>query len=103
MTGIIVGFIVGTVLSAVCLWAGMKLTKVGGTFLSMLAIAALSSLAGLIPIPFVGWLASLVVMFVLISKWTDAEFWPDAVLMVVVADVVGIFGGMALVSLLAGA
>jgi len=103
MLDIVVAFLIGTVFSAVCLWAGMKLTKVDGTFLSMLAIAALSSLAGLIPLPVVGWLASLIVMFVLISKWTDAEFWPDAVLMVVVADVVGILGGIFFAGLLAGA
>ena len=101
MIGMIVGFLVGTVFGAVCLWAGMKLTRVDGTFLGMLLIAAISSLVGLIPL--VGWLASLVVMFVLISKWTDAQFWPDAVLMVIVANFVGIFGGMLLVRLIAGA
>ncbi len=101
MLDIIIGFLIGTVFSAVCLWAGMKLTKVDGTFLGMLLIAAISSLVGVIP--FVGWLASLIVMFVLISKWTDAEFWPDAVLMVVVANAVGIFGGMLLAGLLVSA
>ncbi len=101
MLDIVIGFLAGTVFSAVCLWAGMKLTKVDGTFLGMLLIAAISSLAGLIP--FVGWLVSLIVMFVLISKWTDAEFWPDAVLMVIVADLVGVFGGVFLMRLLASA
>lgn len=101
MIGMIVGFLIGTVCGAVCLWAGMKLTRVDGTFLGMLLIAAISSLVGLIPL--VGWLASLVVGFVLISKWTDAQFWPDAVLMVIVANFVGIFGGMLLAGLVAGA
>jgi hypothetical protein len=100
MAGMIVSFLVGTLFSAVCLWAGMKLTKVDGTFVGMLLIAAISSLAGCIP--WIGWLVGLVVMFVLISKWTDAEFWPDAILMVVVANFVGIFGGMLLAGLIAG-
>jgi hypothetical protein len=30
-------------------------------------------------------------MFVLIFKWTDVEFWPDAVGMVIISDFVGIF------------
>ena len=101
MISIIVAFLVGTVVSAACLWAGMKLTKVDGTFPGMLLIAAISSLVGLIPL--VGWLVGTIVMFVLICKWTDAEFWPDAVLMVVVAQVVGIFGAILLVRLVAGA
>lgn len=100
MIDVVVGLLIGTVFSAACLWAGMKLTKVDGTFVGMILIAAISSLVGLIPM--VGWLVSLVVMFALISKWTDAEFWPDAVLMVIVANFVGIFGGMLLAGLIAG-
>jgi hypothetical protein len=71
MIEIIVGFAVATVFSAVCLWAGMKLTKVDGTFVSMLVIAAVSSLLGLIP--YDGWIVGTIVMFVLICKWTDAD------------------------------
>lgn len=88
MISIIVVFIIRSVFSAFCLWAGMKLTKVKGDFLAMLIIAAVSALFGLIPM--VGWIIGTVVMYVLICKWTDAEFWPDAVLMVVVAEIVGI-------------
>ena len=99
MIGTLVAFVVGTLFSACCLWAGMKLTKVDGKFLAMLTIAAISSLLGFIPA--VGWLIGTVVMYVLICKWTDAEFWPDAVLMVVVAKVVGIFGAILLGGLIA--
>lgn len=90
-----IGFAIGTVFSAGCLWIGMKLTNVEGTFGTMLGIAAISSLAsfalafiGLMPC--VGWLINIIVMFVLICKWTDAEFWPDAIGMVLIAGVVGI-------------
>jgi hypothetical protein len=88
MISTIVVFIIRAVLSAFCLWAGMKLTKVKGAFHAMLIIAAVSSLIGLIPM--VGWILGSVIMFVLICKWTDANFWPDAVLMVLVAEVVAI-------------
>ena len=77
----------------------MKLTKVKGDFLAMLIITAVSALLSLIPM--VGWILSTVAMFVLICKWTDAHFWPDAVLMVVVAEIVGIFCGIMISSLLA--
>ncbi len=93
------GFAIGTFFSAVCLWISMKVTRVEGTFVAMLGIAAISSLAGIVPMfifftpftPCVGGLLSLVVMFVLICKWTDAEFWPDAVGMVIISGLVGIF------------
>ncbi|MFH1717212.1 MAG: hypothetical protein ABIF19_07670 [Planctomycetota bacterium] len=88
MIGIIAGLIVGTAFSAGCLWAGMRLCRIKGTFLAMVIIAAVSSLAALIPV--VGWLASLIVMFVLICKWTDANLWPHAVLMVLVANLLGL-------------
>ena len=90
--GFIIGFGIATLLSAICLWAGMKLTGVGGTFLGMLIIAAVT--AGLDFIPSIGWIISTVVMYVLICKWTDANFWPDAVFMVIVAKLVAIGGGM---------
>jgi len=54
----------------------------------MVIIAAVSSLTGLVPT--VGGLISLIVMFVLICKWTDAPLWPDAVLMVAVAGLIGL-------------
>ena len=84
----LLAFVVATILSAGCLWVAMKLTGVGGTFFAMLLIAAIGSV--LLQLPFIGWLVALVVMFVLIKKWTDASIWPDAVLMVVVAYVVAL-------------
>ena len=83
---ILVAFVVATLLSAGCLWLGMKLTGVGGTFFAMLLIAAICAV--LLQLPLIGWLVALIVMFVLIKKWTDASIWPDAVLMVVVAYLV---------------
>lgn len=91
------GLAIGTALSAACLWVGMKITSVDGTFITALGIAAISSLAGvlplfIIPMPCVGSLVSLIVMFVLICKWTDARFFPDAVGIVLIAGVVGSIG-----------
>jgi len=88
MLELVVAFVVGTLLSAVCLWGGMKITNVDGSFGAALAIAAISAGLGLIPL--IGWLVGIVVMFILISALTDAEFWPDAILMVFVAKLLSI-------------
>ena len=100
-TAIISGFAIGTFFSAICLYIGMKITRVEGTFVAMLGIAAISSLASTVPMficftPCVGWLLGLVVMFVLICKWTDAEFWPDAIGIVLISGAVSILARMLL-------
>ena len=92
---IAVGFALGTLFSAFCLWVGMKVTKVDGTFGIMLGIAAISSLARMLPIcigliPCVGWMLGLIVMLMLLCKWTDADLWPEAIGIVVISALVGI-------------
>ncbi len=75
----------------------------------MLGIAAISSLVNMILVlvvpvvamPCFAWLGGQIVMFVLICKWTDADFWPDAVGMVLAAGVVGILARMFLGYLMA--
>lgn len=91
---LILYFVLGTIFSAICLWIGMKLTRVQGDFVAILAISGLSSLAEIIPK--LGGLISVIVMFYLICKWTDAKLLPDAVLMVLVAKLVSILGAFAL-------
>jgi hypothetical protein len=93
-------FVVGTLFSAICLWVGMKLTGIQGTFVAIASISAISSLLSFIP--FVGGIIGIIVMFVLICTWTTAEFWPDAVLMVVVAKGVSMFASLVLVGFLTG-
>jgi hypothetical protein len=52
--------------------------------LGLLAAAFAASLADLLPIAYVGWILSFIVRLVLISKFTTAETWPDAALIVVI-------------------
>jgi hypothetical protein len=99
MMGEILLFVIGILISAFCLWAGMKLTRVDGSFSAMLVISIISSLFGFIP--FAGWVIASIVMFVLICKWTDANFWPDAVLMVVVARALALFVAFGMAGILA--
>lgn len=96
---LLISFVISTLFSAVCLWVAMKVTGVDGTFIAMLLIAAICAVVGLVP--FVGRLAALVLMFVLIRRWTSANVWPDAVLMVVVAWVVSIAASVMLAGALA--
>jgi hypothetical protein len=82
---LIIAFLVQLIVSTVALWLAMKLTKEKGPFLGLLAAAFIASLVELLPVPYAGWLLSFIVLLILISKWTTAEIWPDAALMVVVA------------------
>ena len=97
---IIVSMVVEIIFGAFSLWVAAKVTRVDTTFLNMLAVAAASSVAGLVPA--VGWLLGLVVMFLLIRKLTDAEIWPDAVLMVVVSWFISLIAGLFLAGLIVG-
>jgi hypothetical protein len=93
-------FIIDAFVFSVCLWLAMYITSVKGSFRATAIIVAVSSLLGLVP--FAGWILSLVVMFVLICKLTDAELWPDAVLMVVVAQFLATLAGALVLGALGG-
>lgn len=97
---ILITLVVGIIFGAFSLWVAAKVTRVETTFLSMLAVAAAASVAGLVPL--VGWPLGLVVMFLLIRKLTDADIWPDAVLMVVVSWFVSLLAGIFLAGLIVG-
>lgn len=83
MIELLIGLAVSTLVSGTVLWLAMKMTGVDGTYAGMLTIAFAAAVVGMIPM--LGWILSLVVMFALIVSFTTAEFFPDAVLMVVVA------------------
>ncbi len=82
---LILSFLVQLLVTTFALWLAMKLTKEEGSFLGLLAAAFIASLAGMIPIPYFSGLLSFIVLLILISKFTSAEIWPDAALIVVVA------------------
>jgi hypothetical protein len=95
----IIEFLIRVAIAPVCLWFAMKLTKEDGPFLSLLAAVFIAALVGVVP--YVGGYLSFVVLIVLISKWTTAEIWPDAVLMVVVAWGLAVIASFALAEALA--
>ena len=85
MHEMMIAFLAQLVVSTVALWLAMKLTKEEGPFWGLLVAALAASFVNLLPIPYVGWMLSIIVLLVLISKFTSAEVWPDAALIVVVA------------------
>lgn len=82
----VLSFVIGAVVLAVCLWVGMTITSVKGTFYGLLVTVIAAALVGLIPV--VGEYITVAVLFAGINQFTDAEFWPDAVLMVVVSWII---------------
>ena len=76
-------FAVSTLFITISLWIGAKITKIEATFPGMLVVASISSVFYLIP--GVGWLVSLIALLFMLKKFTTAEIWPDAVLLVAVA------------------
>jgi len=78
-------FLVQVIVATFSLWLAMRLTKVEGSVLGLVAAASITALVKLIPIPYIGWILPFIVLLVLVSRWTTAEIWPDAVLMVVAA------------------
>jgi len=82
---VILASLVRLFVMAFTLWLAMKLTKEEGPFIGLLAAALIASLAGMLPIPYFSGLVSFIVLLIFISKFTTAEIWPDAVLIVVVA------------------
>ena len=83
----LIAFAVYVFIITVILHFAMKLTKVEGEFIHLFIASTITALVGLIP--FVGWLLSPLVLVGLVSFWTTAEVFPDAVLMVVVAWGIG--------------
>ena len=81
-----IAFAVSTLLSAGCVWAVAKWTGVVIPIVDLLIITALCS--GLALLPSLGWVLATVIMSLLITRLTDADAWPDAVLMVVGSNVV---------------
>lgn len=83
---IALAFVVATLLSAGCLWTVTKWTGVAVPVVDLLLIAGLCS--GLALLPGVGWVLATAIMSLLITRVTDTDPWPDAVLMVVGSNVV---------------
>jgi hypothetical protein len=79
-------FVVSAAFSAGCLWAVAKWAGFVIPTADLLIIAGLCSALALLP--GVGWVLASVFLSLLLARLTDADPWPDAVAMVVGANLV---------------
>jgi hypothetical protein len=82
-------FVAATVLTTCCLWAVAKWSGFAVPIVDLLIIAGLCS--GLALLPSVGWVLATMIMTLLILRTTEADTWPDAVLMVFGSNVIWLF------------
>lgn len=68
------------------LWFAARITSVDLSFRETVAAAGGAALASLVPT--IGWVLSLVVLFVLLKKFSQANIWPDILLMVIISRLV---------------
>ena len=87
-------FLVSALLSTCCLWAVAKWSGARIPIVNLFIIAGLCS--GLALLPTVGWVLAAVILSLLILRTTDADPWPDALLMVVGSSVIWLFVSVAL-------
>ncbi|MBD3654173.1 MULTISPECIES: hypothetical protein [Gammaproteobacteria] len=86
--------VLDALVGGVVLWLAAKITLVD-LALSETVIAA-GGAAAVALVPTIGWLLSLVVLFVLLKKFSRANIWPDIILMVIVSRLVSFVALMAL-------
>ncbi|MBB5320186.1 hypothetical protein [Marinobacter oulmenensis] len=86
--------VLDAVVGGVILWLAAKITSVdlalSETFVAAAGAAAVSL------VPTVGWVLSILVLFVLLKKFSRASIWPDIILMVIVSRLVSFVALMAL-------
>ena len=85
--------VLDALIGGVILWLAPKITSVdlglGETVIAAGGAAAVSL------VPTAGWILSIVVLFVLLKKFSRANIWPDIILMVIVGRLVSFLGLMA--------
>jgi hypothetical protein len=83
--------LLGWVIGAAGLWIAKVITRVHCTFPRFLLIVTSPILISLLPLPwFVNYVIAVILMYVLIVKLTDASWFPDAVLMVAIGNIISI-------------
>jgi hypothetical protein len=82
-------FVAAAALSAAWLWLVARVTGCHVPTVDLLLIAGLCS--ALAPLPRAGLLLAIVIMWLLVAKATEAELWPDAVLMVAGSAAIWLF------------
>jgi hypothetical protein len=85
--------VLDALIGGVILWLAAKITSVDLGLGETVIAAGGAALVSLVPTA--GWILSIVVLFVLLKKFSRANIWPDIILMVIVGRLVSFLGLMA--------
>ena len=79
----ILSFFIEVVIGGIFLWLAARVTKVDLEFKEILICVLAASIVSFIPT--IGWIASIIVLFILLKRFSSADIWPDILLMVLVS------------------
>ncbi|MDN6318128.1 MAG: hypothetical protein L0J77_00015 [Marinobacter sp.] len=82
--------VLDALIGGVILWLAAKITSVDLGLGETVIAAGGAALVSLVPTA--GWILSIVVLFVLLKKFSRASIWPDIILMVIVGRLVSFLG-----------
>lgn len=85
MDMLVVGVLDGLI-GGVILWLAAKMTSVDLLLRETVIAAGVAAVVSLIPA--VGWVLSIVVLLMLLKKFSEADIWPDIILLVIVSRLV---------------
>ena len=86
--------VLDALIGGVVLWLAAKITSVDLVLREAVIAAGGAAIVALVPTE--GWALSIVVLFVLLKKFSRANIWPDLILMVIVSRLVSFLAFMAL-------
>ncbi|WP_299195881.1 hypothetical protein [uncultured Amphritea sp.] len=86
MDMIIFVVVLNAVITGAILWIASKITAVHLNFSHTLIAAGGAALVSLIPS--FGWVLSIIVLFYLLKQFSDADIWPDIILLVLVSQLI---------------
>ncbi len=93
------GIIIASAIYAVAIWISMQITSVKGPAGGIVAVVIVSSLLRILG-GGVGIIIRVIVLGLLMSKVADADFYPDAIIVIIIAEAVTFALTMALFAML---
>lgn len=78
----IIILVIGIIITAAILWVSAKIAGINLTFPETLVVAVIANLFGIIPV--LGPILGLIGFFVALKQITQADTWPDLVLLVII-------------------
>ena len=91
---VIIFVLLDAILGGLVLWIAGKITSVGLALRNTIIAAGAAALVSLIPS--LGWFLSIILLFYLLKKFSQADIWPDLILMVIVSRGVAFLAMLAL-------